>query len=198
MERFAATFVLVLCNACAGAQNTPQHPLPPRPPDGLTSTAVIAPTNEPGEPLFIDGQVFAPDGTAPISGIDVNAYNTDAQGHYAANGSFYPPRLQGWAKTDTQGHFQIRTILPGHYPGMRVPAHVHFGLWGAGYPFQYANELRFVGDPYLKESDLAGKEGKFATVVPLIKDANGAWHARFNFRASKTTNFHGILPDYYK
>jgi protocatechuate 3,4-dioxygenase beta subunit len=194
------SLTLAVLGSFAFAQSTPQHPLPPRPPADLGSSATIVPANEPGEPLVLDGQVFAPDGTTPIAGIDVHAYNTDAQGHYAANGSFYPPRLQGWVKTDAQGRFQIRTIRPGHYPGMHVPAHVHVGLWGAGYPFQYAGEVRFAGDPFLSQEnvDQAKAQGKFADIVPVEKDASGVWHARFNLRASKTSNFPGVLPDYYK
>jgi protocatechuate 3,4-dioxygenase, beta subunit len=200
MQKLAFASLLIAVSVFASAQSTPQHPLPPRPSADLSSSATIVPVNEPGEPLLIEGRVFAPDGSEPVSGIDVHAYNTDAQGHYAANGSFYPPRLQGWVKTDAQGRFQIRTIHPGHYPGMHVPAHVHFGLWGAGYPFQYADELRFAGDPYLSEADLDGAkaEGKLAKIAPMTKDASGVWHARVNLRASKTTNFPGVLPDYYK
>ena len=158
------------------------------------------PVNEPGEPLILDGQVFAPDGSTPVPGIYVHAYNTDAQGHYAADGRFYPPRLQGWVKTDAQGRFQIRTVRPGHYPNARIPAHVHFGLWGAGYPFQYVDELRFADDPYLttEDTDRATADGKFRTVAAIEKDASGIWHVRCNLRASKTTNFPGELPDYYK
>ena len=65
---------------------------------------------------------------------------------------------------------------------------------------QYADELKFAGDPYLSEADLDGAkaEGKFAKIAPITKGANGVWHARVNLRASKTTNFPGVLPDYYK
>ena len=200
MQKFACVLLIATAATLAPAQSTPQHPLPPRPPANLSSSTTIVPLNETGEPLLIEGQVFASDGITPIPGIDVHAYNTDAQGHYAANGNSYPPRLQGWVKTDAQGHFQIRTILPGHYPGMHIPAHVHLGLWGAGYPFQYADELRFAGDPYLSQDEVerAKAEGKFARIVPLAKDANGVWHSHVNLRANKTTNFPGILPDYYR
>jgi hypothetical protein len=60
--------------------------------------------------------------------------------------------------------------------------------------------VRFAGDPYLSQEavDRAGEDGKFAMMVPIEKDANGFWHARVNLRASKTTNFPGVLPDYYK
>lgn len=200
MQYLSPVLVLMLFAAPAKAQSTPQHPLPPRPGADVGSSVAIVAANEPGEPLVIDGQVFAPDGTNPVSGIFVHAYNTDAQGHYAADGRFYPPRLQGWVRTDAQGRFQVRTIRPGHYPNAHIPAHVHFGLWGAGYPFQYVDELRFAGDPYLTSDDLdrTNADGKFVTVVPLQKDESGIWHAHCNFRASKTTNFPGVLPDYYK
>ena len=200
MSRTASLLALLLGAALLFAQSTPQHPLPPRPPNNLNSSAMIVPPGEPGEPLVIDGQVFAPDGTTPVAGIDVHAYNTDAQGYYGANHTFYPPRLQGWVKTDAHGGFEIRTIRPGHYPGMHIPAHVHFGLWGAGYPFQYAGEVRFEGDPFLSQQDLdhAKAAGKFADVVAIQKDASGVWHAHFNLRASRLSNFPGELPEYYK
>ena len=200
MNKLLVPVIALFAVTWVSGQSTPQRPLPPRPPGNLPSSATIIPADEPGEPLLIEGQVFAPDGVTPIADIDVHTYNTDAQGHYAANGNFYPPRLQGWVKTDAQGRFQIRTIRPGHYPGMHIPAHVHFGLWGAGFPFQYADELRFAGDPYLTPDEIerAKGAGKFTTIVPVERDAKGVWVAHFNLRASKTTNFPGVLPDYYK
>ena len=64
-------------------------------------------------------------------------------------------------KTDADGRFELRTILPGSYPGMHVPAHIHFSLWGAGYPLQWVDELRFEGDHYITpamRSEDANKE----------------------------------------
>ena len=63
-------FAVLLAALSSFAQSTPQHPLPPRPPDDLSSTATIVPANEPGEPLVIDGQVFSPDGTTLATGGD--------------------------------------------------------------------------------------------------------------------------------
>ena len=200
MTRAAFLLALFFIATPTLAQSTPQHPLPPRPADNLSSSATIVPANEPGDPLVIDGQVFAPDGTTPVPGVDIHAYNTDAQGFYGANHSFYPPRIQGWAKTDAEGRFQFRTIRPGHYPGMRIPAHVHFGLWGAGYPFQYAGEVRFVGDAFLSEEDAARAktQGKFSDIVPIEKDKNGVWHVRINLEISRTSNFPAQLPNFYR
>lgn len=135
-------------------------------PSELFPHARIAAPGEPGEPLIVAGQVFAPDGRTPASGVTVYAYNTDAEGYYGANRTEYPPRIYGWLKTDAAGRFELLTIHPGRYPNMRVPAHVHFELWGGGYPIQWAEAVQFAGDSYLSAEMLAedAKLGRFRTV----------------------------------
>jgi len=151
----------------------------PNPPDRLAREAHIA-EGEPGEPLVVSGQVFAPDGTTPAPGVTVYAYNTGAEGYYGANRTEYPPRLHGWMLTDRAGRFELHTIRPGRYPGMRVPAHVHFCLWGGGYPAQWVDELRFAGDDYLKPGEKA---------EPVTRGADGIWHCSFKMVAARETNF---------
>jgi hypothetical protein len=103
-------------------------------PDGLASRTQIVSPQESGSRLTVEGLVFAPAGSTPVDGVTVYAYNTDADGYYGENHAEYPPRLYGWMKTDVSGRFILDTILPGHYPDMSVPAHVHFSLWAVGYP----------------------------------------------------------------
>ncbi len=185
----AAAAVLVFAYARAGdAQQAPEVTSAPA---NLTWHADIAGPEEPGERLVISGHVFAPDGETPVPGIIVYAYHTDATGHYTKNGTMRPPRLQGWAKTDAQGRFEFRTIRPAAYPGRSIPAHVHFILWGAGYPRQWVDELRFEGDPFVTSRMLAeaAAAGKFAAVRPLERGADGALHTRVNFRVERTSNF---------
>ena len=119
----------------------------PETPANLSWRISIVPPDEPGEPLVVEGAVYGPDGKTPVPGIVVYAYNTDAGGYYARNGHNYPPRLHGWMQTDASGRYELHTIRPGHYPGMQIPAHIHFNLWGAGYPRQWVEELRFEDDP---------------------------------------------------
>ncbi len=157
----------------------------------LSSRTRIVPQDEPGIPLVIEGQVFTPDGTTPAEGITVYAYNTDAEGYYGADHNPYPPRLYGWMKTDVEGRFELHTILPGHYPGMQAPAHVHFTAWGGGYPPQWFDELRFAGDPYITPEMLAEAKGKgeFSSIRPLTH-TEGVLHCRFKIRLQRETNFH--------
>jgi len=111
-------------------------------PSQLSWRTQIARDEEPGRRLIVTGEVLAPEGMTPAAGVTVYADDTDAEGYYGENRAEYPPRLYGWMKTDADGRFELRTILPGSYPGVRVPAHIHFSLWGAGYPLQWVDELR--------------------------------------------------------
>jgi protocatechuate 3,4-dioxygenase beta subunit len=164
-----------------------RHPAP----QGITSRAKITPAGEPGEPLLVTGQVLAPDGKTPARGITVYAYNTDAEGYYGENHKEFPPRLYGWIKTGDAGRFELLTIKPGRYPGMRVPAHIHFSLWGEGYPPQWVDELRFEGDSYLTPAMIAedGMRGEFATIQHLTRNPDGVLQCSFRIRLQRESNF---------
>ncbi len=161
-------------------------------PANLSDRAKIVSKDEPGKPLIVEGQVFTPDATTPAENITVYAYNTDAEGYYGADRKEYPPRLYGWMKTDAAGRFELQTILPGHYPGMQVPAHVHFTAWGESYPPQWIEELRFEGDQYITPAMLAevAKMGEFSSLQPLTQTADGVLRCRYQFRLQRETNFH--------
>jgi protocatechuate 3,4-dioxygenase beta subunit len=161
-------------------------------PSNLSWRAEIARDDEPGTRLIVEGQVFSPDGRTPAPGVTVYAYNTDAQGYYGENHKEYPPRIYGWMKTDTAGRFELHTIHPGNYPGMRVPAHIHFDLWGAGYPLQWTEELKFDGDRYITSTMLAGdeKQGEFRTIQRVSRNGDGISHCRFKIKLQRESNFH--------
>lgn len=160
-------------------------------PSRLSSTTRIVRPDEPGELLVVTGHVVAPDGRSPAAGVTVYAYNTDAQGYYGEDRKEYPPRIYGWMQTDAAGRFELRTIRPGRYPGMRVAAHVHFELWGGGYPAQWTEELKFDGDSYLTSDAIAtdAQLGAFRSVQPLTQAADGTWRCQFTIKLRRTTNF---------
>jgi protocatechuate 3,4-dioxygenase beta subunit len=156
-------------------------------PRAMAAEAWIAGSNEPGEPITVAGRVFAPDGRTPAAGITVYAYNTDAQGYYGENQTDYPPRVYGWMRSDAAGRFTLHTIRPGNYPNMTVPAHIHFSAWGAGYPPQWTEELRFAGDRYLTGEMLRedAELGEFHTIRRLVDG-----RCEFRFKLQRETNFH--------
>lgn len=159
--------------------------------EDLPWQARIAPQGEPGEPLVVGGQVLNPRGEEPAPGVVVYGYHTDKQGYYARNGGNQPPRLRGWAKTDACGRFEFRTIRPAPYPGRDVPAHVHFVLWGAGYPRQWVESLRFEGDPLLTRVMLeeSRRQGRFASVRPLRRGGDGVLRCSIDVRLGTISNF---------
>lgn len=170
----------------------PNGPPPtPIPPADVGSLGVIASTSEPGDPLVVSGHVYGPDGVTPAAGVLVYAYQTDATGEYHNDPATHVARLHGWAKTDSQGAFEFRTIKPGPYPGRLIPAHIHFHAWGGGYPLQWTPDLNFAGDPLLKPSDLdkSSAAGEFGSVQQTTRGPDGMLHCTFNMRLSSTTNY---------
>jgi len=98
-------------------------------PAQLSSTARIAPTSEPGDPLVIRGQLLNVNGS-PAANAVVFAYHTDRGGLYdkRENGP-HSWRLRGWVRTDNDGRFTFETIRPGSYPNTNNPPHVHFAAF---------------------------------------------------------------------
>jgi len=166
---------------------------PPAEPADTTWTATIVPAGEPGDPLIVSGRVFAPDGAHPVAGVIVYAYNTDKDGYYSPDGKVGHPRLKGYMKTNEDGRFELHTIVPGRYPNMHIPAHIHFNLWGAGYPVQWTEELRFEGDSYLTDAmkKESAERGQFAPIRPITIDSAGIRHCGINLRLSGKSNFPG-------
>lgn len=144
------------------------------PGEDAPSSIVVAPPDEPGEPLIVRGRVFAPDGETPVPGVVLYVYQTDAQGHYRRS-LLRTPRLRGWVRTDQAGRYEYRTIRPGSYPSRRAAAHVHVQLWGAGYEPQYSTDLLFADDPLLSDRDRERSRaaGTFAHVCEPGRAAGG-------------------------
>ncbi len=188
----SSIFVLACLLATPAAFLFASGPPPtPNPPADVTNTGMIAPAGEPGQRLRISGQVFAPDGATPVAGVFVYAYQTGADGLYQNDPTTRIARLHGWAKTDEHGRFEFVTIHPGAYPNRQVAAHVHFHVWGAGYPLQWTNELLFEGDTLLKPETVneARAAGNFSNVCSISREAGGIELCRINFRLLKETNY---------
>lgn len=185
-EPFDSLPAEVLRNARSNGLVMIHRPAPPE----LTWRAQIVGMDEPGQPLVVAGQVMSPDGRTPAGSVIVYAYNTDTRGRYGVGEAEYPPRLYGWMKTDPAGRFELRTILPGSYPGMRVPAHIHFTLWGGGFPLQWVDELRFEGDRYITPEMMAEAhtKGEFGAIQPLAH-GEGTLRCSFKIRLASKTNF---------
>ena len=150
------------------------------------SVATLAPANEPGTRLVVEGRVFDHTGTRGVAGVKLYTYHTDAKGLYHPPGPGQDPRLKGTVVTDAEGRFKWITIRPMPYPGGGNPAHFHIEASGGGYPTQWVDELWFSDDPNLTASmkSAAAAKGKFNPIVTTTRDAKGVLQATFNIRMS--------------
>jgi protocatechuate 3,4-dioxygenase, beta subunit len=153
-------------------------------PAAVGSVERIAPENEPGTPLVIQGRVYQSDGRTPAPGITVFAYQTDAEGLYdVATAGPHSWRLKGWATADAEGRFEFHTIRPASYPNATVPQHVHLHLEGPSVPRRWTTELHFDDDPKVgaRERAASKRAGLFGGVRPVTK-RDGVDHVEIHLR----------------
>jgi protocatechuate 3,4-dioxygenase, beta subunit len=164
---------LYQCEGCEGALEADAAK--------LASHAALAPAGEPGEPLRIEGTVYAVDGTTPAASMVIYAYQTNAAGLYA-NGSPETEasrrhgRLRGWVKTGADGRYSFDTIKPAPYPDDTIPAHIHFTILEEGKRPYWIDDIVFDGefgvtDAYRRSMTNKGGNG----IVPVTRDARGVW-----------------------
>ena len=88
-----------------------------------------------GKILILKGILINLD-SQPVNGVSIEIWQTDNNGVYLHSGSFaryiMDKKFQGFGqtKTDRNGGFFFRTIVPTEYPG-RTP-HIHMKLWNEG------------------------------------------------------------------
>lgn len=165
-------------------------------PKTITSHSRIAPPDQPGEPLQIDGTVTWPTGE-PAEGIIVYAYQTDAAGIYPpvdiATGTAGDRHgvLRGWTQTDAAGRYRFDTIRPGGYPGRSTPQHVHLHIIEPGRCTYYIDDLLFSDDPRLTDAvkqDIVQHRAGAGVATPT--KTGDTWHVTRDIELGKN------IPDW--
>ena len=203
-EREGATETTVLGPFYVG-----EHRLTPR---GSDISQGIA-----GEPMFVRSRVTDLAGQ-PLAGAEIDVWHADDDGFYDSQKASYEtqgPSLRARFKTDADGRFSFRTILPCSYPiptdgpvgeliaaakrhPMR-PAHVHFLVKAQGFE-PLVTHVFIEGDEYLGSDAVFGVKDELIAKVerhaePLMPDgtpASGPWHLMtYEFQMRPGT---GIVP----
>ncbi|HEX4738371.1 MAG TPA: hypothetical protein VH331_12505 [Allosphingosinicella sp.] len=146
----------------------------------IPSAARIAPASEPGIPIMVTGTILKPDRKSPAPGIVLFLYHTDAKGRYNQPDTPFRPRLYAWVKSDGQGRYGFRTILPGHYPAHDTPRHIYANVFGPGLPEYWIDDYWFAGDPLITPAQRAMLKGRGGggETMHMVRGADGILHGR--------------------
>jgi catechol 1,2-dioxygenase/hydroxyquinol 1,2-dioxygenase len=128
------------------------------------------------EPCVVSGRVLSTDGT-PLPYAEVDVWQCNEKGFYDVQQPGAQPsgNGRGLFRTDADGRFRFRTIVPSHYPipmdgpvGRLLeatrrhpyrPAHIHFIVQAPGY-MPLTTHIFVAGSPYLdSDAVFAVKQG---------------------------------------
>ncbi|NYT61783.1 catechol 1,2-dioxygenase [Alcaligenaceae bacterium] len=178
-----------------------------------TGFARLCNDDEIGEPLVMEGQVFAEDGITPLKHALVEVWHANHLGNYSYfDPSQKPFNLRRSIRTDENGRYSFQSVLPLGYSvppngatdtllkalgrhGSR-PAHIHFFVTADGHR-KLTTQINIDGDPYLWDDfAFATREGLVPAISKVSDVAQAAKyqlkgefsHIMFNFvlHADKT------------
>jgi hydroxyquinol 1,2-dioxygenase len=152
----------------------------------------IAGPGTPGEPARVSGTVKDVSGK-PIAGALLDVWQASGEGFYDVQQSG-GTNLRGKIRTDANGEFWFRTVLPVSYPvptdgpvgrmlkatgrhPMR-PGHLHFAIEAPGFR-RLVTHLFTAGDKYLDSDAVFGV--KKSLVVKYRKAKSGEWTVHHDF-----------------
>ena len=120
-------------------------------------TGRLAPAQDPGVPLAVDGIVLDTRGER-LEGAVLELWHAGSDGLYDNEGY----RYRGMIEAGPKGEYGFQTVLPGHYVG-RVCQHIHYKVSAPGHK-PLVTQLYFATDPVFE-----GDPDKNYTKDPLVR-----------------------------
>ena len=137
-RKFIAAGAALVAAPAALAQQcrvTPRDALGPFYVKGAPTQAELCVSGSGGsQKLTVSGRVLGTPECAPLAGALVEVWQADSRGGYTQVGAGQDDAgclLRASLKTDTEGRYFFRTVLPGEYPGR--PRHIHYRVSAKGY-----------------------------------------------------------------
>jgi catechol 1,2-dioxygenase len=130
--------------------------------------------------------VTTADCVTPLRDVELDVWQANDDGHYDNDGTM--PKdvgllLRGRIRTDGDGRYRVKSILPGRYlNGAKYrPAHVHVKLRATSHA-PLTTQLYFPDDPYNDGDPFIHR-----SLVMDVKKADGKMVARFDFALRQLT-----------
>lgn len=137
-----------------------------------------------GTPLEITGRVIDIDCKTPLRDVELDIWQANDEGHYDNDGTMkgVGMLLRGRVRTDGDGRYRVKSILPGRYLNGRQyrPAHVHVKLRAKDHA-GLTTQLYFPDDPFNKIDPFIHQ-----SLVMDVKKNDGKLLARFDFVLQST------------
>ncbi len=111
----------------------------------------LVPAGSKGTPLELSGVIFKEDGSTPLEGALIEAWQCDENEHYDNTSDDY--LFRGATKTDQEGKYHFNTIVPVPYkasPSSWRPAHIHL-LISSPQCQDLITQIYFKGDPHIDD-----------------------------------------------
>jgi catechol 1,2-dioxygenase len=126
---------------------------------------------EVGERLFLVGQLVDETTKQPIGGAKIFFFQANYDGVYDSRFIGMPSfaRISGSLRTDANGCFIVKTIIPGNYPDQVDGKHIHARIKAPGYP-TWKMEFLFEGhlDDALRQEYLTRGDGVILNPVETL------------------------------
>ncbi|MFK7947048.1 MAG: hypothetical protein AB8G11_05615 [Saprospiraceae bacterium] len=138
-----------------------------------------------GSVIELKGKVYQSDCETVIENALVEIWHCDTEGNYDNDSADYKHRAR-W-KTDENGKYAFKTILPGKYLNGQLfrPAHIHFRVTAVNQK-ELISQIYFHGDPHIQEDHWASQQKAQHRILPIIlEDTSGNLAVNFDIYLSE-------------
>ena len=137
----------------------------------------IIPLGNTGVPLFVEGKVFTGCDTV-LNDAVVEIWNADDDGAYDTSDEF---RFRGRYKTEADGIYRFKTIIPGRYLNGATfrPSHIHFRITAPVHQ-ELISQIYFKDDPFIAGDPWAGSSKATERILTIGQDVYGTDTVNFN------------------
>tara|TARA_B110000977_G_scaffold192068_1_gene265071 strand:+ start:585 stop:1475 length:891 start_codon:yes stop_codon:yes gene_type:complete len=154
--------------------------------EGAPQTNTIVPIDYEGEKLFLNGRLSNTSCEDGLANVVLDFWQADENGAYDNDGF----KFRGKVLTDSEGNYNLETIIPGKYlNGSNYrPAHIHLKVQAEGYE-ELVTQIYFEGDVSIQSDHWASDETAINRIIPLNSGIAGDWFGTFDIILTNGIDF---------